>query len=106
LIPKPKRVKNRKLLEEVRRYPCGVLGCKNKAQAAHLRHGNGHDDTPENLAPLCWYHHTGEQHIIGWLKFKMLHPEVMTLKELRERKQDPFLWGEFLKGLIKTLEAK
>jgi hypothetical protein len=103
MFPKPKRVKNRKLLEAVRGLPCGVAGCRGKAQAAHLRHGTGHDDTEENLVPLCGIHHTGEQHTIGWLRFKQRHPEVRTLKELRDGRPDPELWEKFLG--VKTLEV-
>jgi hypothetical protein len=98
VIPKPKRIKNKKLLAAVRLQPCGVAGCRNKPEAAHIIPALG--DLPENVCPLCWWHHEGEQHIIGWSRFKARHIEVMTYKEIAEGNADPELWSGILERMV------
>lgn len=84
MFAKPGRIKDKVLLAEVRKAGCSVAGCRNKAQAAHIRPAGG--DTPENVMPLCQSHHINEQHIIGWKRFRERHPEVKSWKEIQEAK--------------------
>jgi hypothetical protein len=86
LIVITKRIVDKKLLAEVRQHPCCVAGCRNKAQAAHIKSkGSQGDDIEENLMPLCESHHEFEQHIIGWRRFREKHPEVANYAELKMR---------------------
>jgi hypothetical protein len=86
MIITPKRIVNEKLLAEVRQQPCCVAGCRNKAQAAHIKsRGAGGSDVPKNLVPICESHHEFEQHIIGWRRFREKHPEVANYAELKRR---------------------
>jgi hypothetical protein len=98
MFPKPKKIKNKKLLAAVRLQPCGVEGCGNKPEAAHVKPSIG--DIPENVCPLCWWHHEAEQHVIGWPRFKERHPEVMTYKEITDGRHDPELWDEILERMV------
>lgn len=71
---KPRRVKDRKALEEARASGCII--CRKAADAAHVRsRGAGGDDVPGNLLPLCRTHHQA-QHALGWFRFVEKYPEV------------------------------
>jgi hypothetical protein len=81
-VPKPQRIRDEKLLAEVRRAGCCVRRCSLGAEAAHVKSkGSGGDDLPENVSPLCHWHHA-EQHTIGWKKFREKYPEVRTWAEI------------------------
>jgi len=88
LFQKRKRIIDPDLLALVRKEKCCVGYCTCKAEAAHVKtRGSGGDDVPENLMPLCKWHHA-EQHIIGWQSFKTRHPEVKTFDQiLAERRK-------------------
>lgn len=95
MIEKPARKRNKALLAAVRREPCQVNRCTRQAQPAHIKsRGAGGDDTPGNLVPLCDIHHA-EQHIVGWVRFRQLHPEIRSYAEiLKERRKRNRLGGE------------
>lgn len=67
-FPKAPRIKDPDLLSTFRTFPC--LACHPGSQsypteAHHITtRGAGGDDLPENLMPLCTYHH-GEWHSRG-----------------------------------------
>lgn len=87
LFPKNKRIKDRKLLQEIRGQECAVKGCFRKGMPAHIRSvGAGGDDVPENLVPLCADHHI-RQHAMGWKVFKEKHPEITNWAEIKKAGQ-------------------
>lgn len=68
------RIKNQKLLSQVRAEPC-VL-CGKKSDACHVKSkGSGGDDIETNLLSMCREHHR-LQHYKGWKNFIDLHPRV------------------------------
>jgi hypothetical protein len=82
LLSKCRRVVDKELLQAVRREQCCIDSCNLQAEAAHVKsRGAGGDDTAENVCPLCWLHH-GEQHTIGWVRFRIRHPEVRTYAQI------------------------
>jgi hypothetical protein len=84
MIPKPKRIVDKKLLAEVRKARCCVAGCTEHAEVAHMKsRGSGGDDVSSNVSPLCRCHHA-EQHAVGWVTFRAKHPEVRSWQELME----------------------
>jgi len=84
MLRKPRRIFDPELLAEIRKAKCCIAGCCHQAEPAHIKsRGAGGDDIPENLVPLCTWHHTGEQHVIGWRKFREKHPEVKTWAEIQ-----------------------
>lgn len=73
--PKPQRVKNRQLLDEVKSKPCVVCG-KGPSDPDHLAtRGSGGNDELSNLWPLCRQHHT-EKHQIGLNTFIRRYPHL------------------------------
>lgn len=64
MIEKPKRKKDKKLLESYRLKSC--LVCQTVPSDPHhiKSRGSGGDDSPENICPLCRKHHS-EIHQIG-----------------------------------------
>lgn len=54
-IPKPKRIKNKKAIEEARRDYCEYCGGHFNLQVHHWQHtrGAGGNDEPSNLVTLC-----------------------------------------------------
>jgi len=87
VLQKKLRKKDPDLLAEVRREKCCIDGCRNPAEAAHIKsRGSGGDDDPKNIVPLCHWHHVGEQHVIGWRRFRERHPEVRTFAEIKEER--------------------
>lgn len=76
MIPKPKRVRNKKLLESFRLLRCIVcakLGC----DPCHIKsRGAGGGDEVDNLMPLCREHHR-MQHQKGIVTFVKSFPQVM-----------------------------
>lgn len=74
--PKPKRIKNRKLMNsyhEMRCLVCGRPGCD--PSHAKTRGARG-DDVPENIFPVCNDHHR-EHGRIGIVTFAEKYPAVM-----------------------------
>lgn len=56
-FPKSPRIKDPNLLATFRSFPCLVCGVQ-PSEAHHITtRGAGGDDVPENLMPLCTYHH-------------------------------------------------
>lgn len=73
-LSKPKRIQNRKALDEVKHYPC--LVCRAPSDPCHIKsRGAGGDDTLDNLIQLCRRHHS-EQHQTGWVGFLAKYPMV------------------------------
>lgn len=73
-IPKKKRIRNRKLLDEVASQACVV--CKANSDPCHITsRGAGGDDVPSNLVSLCRRHHT-LHHVVGWPRFVDRFPQV------------------------------
>lgn len=103
MLPKPKLIRDKKLLAAVKREPCGVRGCPGKTTPAHVRHGANHHDTPDNVCPLCWPHQD-EQHKLGWRRFKAKYPEVQTYQEIQNGRPDPKLWKRILEPMRKKGE--
>lgn len=58
MIVKPKRIVDKKLLESYREMPCAVCFRYGDVVAHHITtKGAGGDDVPNNLMPLCAFHH-------------------------------------------------
>lgn len=78
MFPKPKRVKDRELLNtfhEKRCAACSRLG----ADPDHiLTKGAGHGDTVDSVWPLCRICHT-RKHAIGLNKFVARHPHLANV---------------------------
>lgn len=56
-FPKPSRIKNRKLLDEIKKEQCIVCG-NPETDPAHLQSvGAGGGDTEDGVIPLCRIHH-------------------------------------------------
>jgi 5-methylcytosine-specific restriction endonuclease McrA len=76
-FPKVKRVKNKKLLKEIRNRPCAAcLQTVFQTTGHHLKSkGAGGDDTEENLISLCFFcHHL--VHAIGTTAFIEEYPHL------------------------------
>ena len=57
-FPKPKRKKNRKLLNSFKNKPCVICGNTLTTVAHHIKtKGARGDDSETNLYALCWVHH-------------------------------------------------
>lgn len=79
-FPKAPRIQDPELLATFRTFPC--LACGTQPSEAHhiTTRGAGGGDVPENLMPLCTYHHrewhdqgpgymiNGYSRIRGWLE--------------------------------------
>ena len=75
-LSKPKRVKNKDNLNQVKKTPCII--CKDLSDPCHIRsRGAGGGDEKWNLIPLCRKHHT-EQHQIGWHDMAYKYWQVMV----------------------------
>lgn len=85
MFPKPCRVINRKLLDEVPLQGCYIgQDCYGKIVAHHLNTvGAGGDDIVDNLVPLCRKHHT-EIHW-GLSKFVENHPKFLNWLQAHNR---------------------
>jgi hypothetical protein len=56
-FPKAPRIKDPELLATFRTFPCLACGAQ-PSEAHHITTRGAHgDDVPENLMPLCTYHH-------------------------------------------------
>lgn len=68
-FPKPKRKKDRDLLDTYHDHVCAVCGRWDGVVGHHIKSkGSGGDDVAENLLALCQKHHN-EIHFIGTIKF-------------------------------------
>lgn len=69
-----KRIVNTEVLESVRGTPCVI--CAKPSDPAHIKsRGSGGDDAPDNVLPLCRFHHQ-IQHAKGWSMFCSMYPAV------------------------------
>lgn len=74
MFPKPQRLQNHVLLDQVRRQFCCIC-YKWPSDPSHIRsRGAGGPDTPWNVAPHCRQHHT-EWHKMGWGLFCFKYPK-------------------------------
>jgi len=72
--PKPKRLKDKKALDKVRKMPCLVCG-QGKTLVHHIRTvGSGAGDVSWNLMPLCFRHHEEIHH--GTFEMAEKYPKV------------------------------
>ena len=75
IYPKPKRVKNKQLISEIRSKGCIVCG-KSPNDVHHIKsRGSGGHDYAENLAPVCRMHHI-EWHQLGNKKMAEKYHQV------------------------------
>jgi len=80
--PKPKRVVDRKFLDEHHKANC-VVHRRPGCDPSHIQsRGARGDDVPENVLPLCNDCHR-YQHQHGWLALSERHPEVAWELEAR-----------------------
>ena len=86
MLPKPRRVVNEVLLDEVRRQPCTIgQDCYGRGDPDHVTtHGAYGGDTPDNIMPLCRKHHT-EKGAIGYAKMISKYPQYAAWLELHDR---------------------
>ena len=82
MFPKPKRIKDRGLLDEIKKLRCIACG-KYGVDPAHIRsRGAGGHDLVGWVIPLCRPCHSLSHHI-GWVRFLEKNFNVkMTLEEL------------------------
>lgn len=77
---KPKRIKNKKLIDSFRGLPCAVCASTNSTVGHHIKSvGSGGDDLPENLLPLCAIHHR-EIHDIGRDTFFKKYKNILKVR--------------------------
>ena len=76
---KPRRIRDRKLLDSFRGERC--ILCYRAAEACHVKsRGAGGHDLPENLLAMCRTHHQS-QHALGWNRFLKRNPvAALTLE--------------------------
>lgn len=75
-FPKPRRIVDRKLLDEVKKLPCLICRRPSESDPCHVKSvGSGGSDEIQNCISLCRPHHT-EQHKHGW-KFMTDQYEVL-----------------------------
>lgn len=70
MFPKPKRIRNRQLLDRVKSQPCVIsdASCRGVIDPQHITTvGHGGHDVENNVMPLCRAHHTE----MGWSYVKM-----------------------------------
>ena len=86
LLPKPGRIRNKKLLDEITNKGFCCISGESRPDPAHIKtKGSGGDDIPENLVPLARRFHT-EQHTIGWRRFREKYGDkIMTWAEITAR---------------------
>lgn len=67
--PKPKRIKDPKLIKELGKKPCTACGAFGATQVHHVKTvGAGGHDTRQNCIPLCMKHHAAwHNHGAGWM---------------------------------------
>lgn len=78
LLPKPKRMIDKELLESYRSMPCSVWDCHSEMEvcAHHLKtQKSGGNDESRNLLALCHFHHV-QIHNDGKIEFCKHHPEI------------------------------
>lgn len=74
-FPKPKTIKDRKLLDIIKMQNCVVCGDW-PSDPDHIQTvGSGGGDTISNLWPLCRVHHS-ERHQIGFQTFLEKYPQA------------------------------
>jgi hypothetical protein len=74
-FPKSRRIKDPQLLAAFRTFPCLACGVQ-PSEAHHITtRGAGGDDVPQNLMPLCTYHHH-EWHLRGPAVMVSSYPRV------------------------------
>lgn len=57
MFTKPQRIQNRKLLDEIKKYPCCICGVR-PCDPSHIKTvGSGGDDVRHNVVPMCRTHH-------------------------------------------------
>jgi hypothetical protein len=72
--PKPSRIKNRELLDAVKKQPCCVCRSQKNIDPSHIASvGSGGHDVEANLVPHCRRHHS-EWHELGPFKFFEKYP--------------------------------
>ena len=86
MLSKPKRVKNRKLLDKIKAGRCICQsGCYGKMTPSHITTvGNGGGDTPDNVVAMCMNHHS-EWGTIGISRFCRKYPEFLKWLEAADR---------------------
>jgi len=85
MIPKIERVRNRKLLDQIKSQRCLVNShCRGPIDPHHVTTvGAFGGDTPDNVMPLCRKHHTEWDSGIG--KFLGKYPVVRKWLEAHDR---------------------
>jgi len=79
-VPKPERIKDRKLLTRYHNMEC-IICNKHGCDPAHVRsRAAGGPDKKWNLVPLCREHHT-EQHKRGWIDMMLRYFRLRLLME-------------------------
>lgn len=77
LFSKTRRIQNRKLLDEIKSYPCCICG-RRPCDPSHIKTvGSGGDDVPHNVVPMCRDHHIewGK----SWVLFLEKYPKFLEL---------------------------
>jgi hypothetical protein len=75
-FPKPKRIKDRALLDAKKQLPCAACGTRRNVDPHHIRSkGSGGDDTDMNIIPLCRRDHSDWEQI-GVVKMVAKYPTV------------------------------
>lgn len=86
-FPKPQRLKDRSLLNEIKKRPCVCCGLTTGSDPDHiLSKGAGGDDSENNVWPLCRRHHT-ERHSFGLRRLAAKYTGAMRELERRGFKE-------------------
>lgn len=97
-LPKPIRVVDKELIEEVKLLPCMGCGVEPCGEADHVTtRGAGGGDTADNLIPLCRTCHT-TRHAVGWGKFIEGHPVVRNWMRAAKREDILDVWRKYRKS--------
>lgn len=80
--PKPKRVKDRRLLDEIKKQPCIICGQRPSDPDHVVTRGAGGEDSERNVWPLCRRHHT-ERHTLGLRR--LAHKYSAAMEALQKR---------------------
>ena len=93
MIPKPKRITNRKLLDEIKTRPCCVCGSTKDVDPSHIKtKGSGGPDSEVNCQPMCRHCHI-EWGQVGQTRFRQRHPHFeQMLYNLGWRELNGKLW--------------
>jgi 5-methylcytosine-specific restriction endonuclease McrA len=87
MLPKPKRIVNREVLDQVKRLRCAGCAKYPPSDPAHIRSvGAGGDDVWDNLLPLCRECHN-LQHSAGW-KFLIMKREQIKYELILRGRED------------------